>query len=74
MDPTGSHMSLASLGKESHKYLEKSVSSQVQTLPAEAVATEKDKLIQVESVQTGRVRNVACFFSSLDFCPHIFHC
>ena len=51
---TGSQVSLASVGKDSRKKLDRQTTMEEEK-NIEKQAKEKDKLIQAESVETGRV-------------------
>ena len=64
---TGSQVSLASAGKEGRWKLERQVTVVEEEKLIEKQTKEKDKLIQAESVQTGRV---SVFF----FPPFFFFC
>ena len=52
---TGSQVSLASVGKDGRKKLDRQTMVVEEEKNIEKQAKEKDKLIQVESVETGRV-------------------
>ena len=52
---TGSQVSLASVGKDSRKKLDRQTTVVEEEKYIEKQAKEKDKLIQAESMETGRV-------------------